>query len=536
MNRDERYRLVLLLACLVLFFYKLGGRDFWDPDEPRYAGIARGIVEGGDWLNLTDNGRPYTQKPPLFFWILAAGARLGSGVTPLGSRLPSSLLALLSVLLLYRLGRDLVSPRAGLFGALVLATTQRFFLEARWVHIDMLLTFLVLVALDSAWRALEGGERWRWALAYLAAGLGCLAKGPVAVAIPAAALLTFLASVRELPRMRDTRWWIGVPAALLPALIWLGASSHSAGFDLFSVIRVQVFQRFQEGVHHPRPFYYYFYSLPLEFLPWTPFLAGAFATTFPGADRSNRRALLYLYGWFLGGLALFSVAAEKRPSYLLPILPALALLLGIFLDDFLVRWNAAQVRKWVAGPVIFIAAVCLGGVLWIPHAARGYPGLGGKLVALAFLYLVACAGTLTALWQGKRGMALITFLAGIWIGYLWIAGSLLPYLNDYKSARPFCERIVSRIGAARLGMYGDYRPAYAFYTRRRLEIILQEERLKEFLAASPAAYCLVNQKDHEPLRSRMPLRELDREAVGQNTYLLVTAGEGSPGVAPAQPR
>jgi len=529
MTPDGRYRLVLLAACLILFSYNLGGRDLWEPDEPRYAGIARGIVESGDWLNLADNGRPYTHKPPLFFWILAASAHLASGVTALSSRIPNSLLAILSALLLYRLGRDLFTPRAGLFGALVLATSQRFFLEARWVHMDILLTLLTLVALDSAYRALERREPWRWAVAYLAMGLGCLAKGPVALVVPAAAWLTFLASTRELSRLKESRWWLGIPAALLPTLAWLWAFSRSAGFDPLAVVSTQVFQRFQEGVHHPRPFYYYLYSLPLEFLPWTPFLAGALVTTFPGPDSTRRRPVLFLYGWVLGGLALFSLAAEKRPSYLLPLFPPLALLVGLFLEEYLVRWDARPLRKWMDIPLLLYSAVCLAGALWIPFAARAYPGLGGRLLVLDIFYLAACAGALTALRQGRRGAGLALLLGGIWAGYLGIAGSLLPWLNDYKSARPFCERIVSRIGSAPLGIYGDYRPAYAFYTRRRLEVIRRPEDLEKFLRAAPEACCLVQTEDLDDLRARLPLRILDRAAVGHRTYRLVSLAETGPG-------
>jgi 4-amino-4-deoxy-L-arabinose transferase-like glycosyltransferase len=522
MKPEGRYRLVLIFAGLILFAASLGARDFWDPDEPRYAGIARGIVETGDWLNLSDNGRPYTHKPPLFFWILAASAHLGSGVTALSARIPNSLLALLSVLLLYRLGRDLFTPRAGLFGALVLATCQRFFLEARWVHMDMLLTLLTLVALDSAWRALERREPWRWAVVYLAAALGCLAKGPVALAIPAAALLTFLASSRELPRLKESRWWLGIPAALLPVLAWLLASSRSAGFDPVSVVRVQVLQRFQAGMHHPRPFYYYLYSLPLEFLPWTPFLAGAFAATFPRPDGPRRRPVLFLYGWFLGGLALFSLAAEKRPSYLLPVFPPLALLVGLFLEDYLARWDSRSLRKWMAAPLLGYSAVCLAGLVWIPFGARAYPGLGGRLAILAVFYLAVCAGTLTAIRQGRRGAGLVILLGGIWAGYLGIAGSLLPWLNPYKSARPFCERIVSRIGPAPLGIYGDYRPAYGFYTHRRLEVIRRPEDLGRFLGSSTAACCLVRREDLDALRGRVPLEVLDSASVGGRNYALVS--------------
>src|SRR5207249_1504579 len=396
--------------------------------------------------------------------------------------------------------------------------------------LDVPLTLLVLVTLDQAWRALERREAWRWIVAYGAAGIGCLVKGPVALAVPAAALLTFLASVRELRRWREMKVWYGIPAALLPVSAWLLASSRSAGFDFLSVVRTQVVQRFQEGLHHPRPFYYYLYSLPLEFLPWTPFLAGVLRFTFPGPDRRDRRPLLFLYGWALGGFALFSLAVEKRPSYLLPAFPPLALLTGVFLDEYLVRWDERRLRRWVLGPLGIYALICLGSVFWIPFATRAYPGLGGRLVALAILFLATCAAAIVTLRQGRRGVGLVILLAGIWSGYLFIAGSLLPWLDPYKSARPFCQRVLSQIGSAPLAIYGDYRPAYAFYTHRRLSAIGKRAELERFLSRPAGAFCLVESDDFQALRGQMSIRALDREAVGHRTYLLVASGRepGSP--------
>ena len=296
MKENRRYPLILLLACLCLFAYGLGNRDFWDPDEPRYAGIARSILESGDWVTLRDNGRPYGDKPPLYFWILAGASRLGSGVTPLASRVPSSLFALLTALLAYRFGKNLFGARVGFLGGLILITTQRFFLEARWVHIDMLLCLLVLLALDCAYRALETKKGSWWLAGYLAMAAGCMAKGPVALAIPFVALLTYLATSRQFGRMSETWWPVGIPAALVPALAWLWIFSGRTGLDPVEALRTQVFERFREGIHHPRPSYYYLISLPLEFLPWTPFLAGAMAVSFPLPGRVDRKPLLFLYG------------------------------------------------------------------------------------------------------------------------------------------------------------------------------------------------------------------------------------------------
>ena len=76
MSLERRLLLALVATCLVLFSFQIGNHDFWDPDEPRYAGVTRNILENDEWIRLTDNGEPYTHKPPLFFWILAVAARM----------------------------------------------------------------------------------------------------------------------------------------------------------------------------------------------------------------------------------------------------------------------------------------------------------------------------------------------------------------------------------------------------------------------------------------------------------------------------
>ena len=528
MNEESRYRLGLLAFCVPLFTFALGSRDLWAPDEARYAVVARNILESGDWQVLTENGRPYTQKPPLYFWILAATARLGTGVNELTSRVPSSIFALLTVFLAFELGRNLFGSRVGLFGSLFLATSQRFFLEGRWVHIDMLLTLTVMAALFSAWQGLATRKKGWWAAVWVATGLGCLAKGPVALAIPAVAVLTYLASSREMRRLKETGWMVGIPGTLLPTLAWLFASCRRTGVDPGEILRLQILERFSQGVHHPRPFYYYLYSLPLEFLPWSIFLPSLVRVTHPTPETPRRRPLLFLYAWFLGGLVLLSLSAEKRPSYLLPLFPALALLLGVLWDTYLVRSDPGAFRKWIEVPVWIGAAACLAALLYLPLKARDYPGLSPRLVALCAILLAGFTVAATAIRSGRRGVALLSLLGGAGAGYLWIAGSLLPWLDTHKSARPFSERIAVRIGAAPLGIYGDFHPGFGFYTRRRLKVLGTPGELEGFLGSTPGASCLMQEKDWNLLRSRVHLRELDREGVGHRSYVLA---ERAPGTA-----
>jgi 4-amino-4-deoxy-L-arabinose transferase-like glycosyltransferase len=520
---ERRLALTLLVTCLLLFSFQIGNHDFWDPDEPRYAGVVRNILEGGDWLRLTDNGRPYTEKPPLYFWAAAVTAKLAGGLSETTARIPAGLAALACVAAVYRLGKSAFGPRAGWLGAMVLATSQRFFLEARWVHLDTLLTLFIVLALEAGWGAIQG-SRSGWFWMYLWISLGCMTKGPLALALPILALLVYLASRRELGKFRESGWAWGLLLSVTPALGWLLASAAASGIDPGRVLRRQIVERFQEGVHHPRPFYYYLYSLPLEFLPWTLFLPSTLRFTLPTRSRRDRQGLLFLYAWIVGGIALLSIVAEKRPSYLVPLFPPLALLVGVFLDFYLTRYDPAPILAWVEGPTGVAALSCLLGTLSIPYFARNNAGLGERLLPLGILLFFGCSGALWAQLRGRRGASLLVLIATVSAGYLMIVGTLLPWLNPYKSARPFCQRILAAVDGAPLGIYGDYIPAFSYYTHRNLHVVRNPRELEGLLDGSPSGYCIVPKPSLESLEEGKGVRALDEATVGHRSFLLVGAG------------
>jgi 4-amino-4-deoxy-L-arabinose transferase-like glycosyltransferase len=525
MTRGRRSLLLVLVSCIILFSFQIGNRDFWDPDEPRYAGVTRGILESGDWIRLKDAGESYTHKPPLFFWIMAVSARLGGGLNETTARLPSSAAAVLCVLGVAALGRRLFGARAGWLSAMVLATTQSFWVEARWVHMDTLLTLFILLSMTSAHRAMQG-ERFQWAWTWLWMALGCLTKGPLAVALPAAGLLVFLASCGELRRLAECGAWWGLPLAFAPAGIWLLIHARWAGFDALQVLQRQVLQRFQVGLHHPRPAYYYLISLPLELLPWTLLLPGAVAETFPLGGRGNRRNLLFLYGWILGGMALLSLAAEKRPSYLLPIFPPLALLMGAFLDAFLTRYDATPLRRWMEWPLLIGSFACVVGVAALPRLGHDFPGLVAHLAPEGLLLAAVLAGAWAFLRRRRRGAGILILLMGFSAVYVATVVFFVPWMNGYKSARTFSTRIASHAGASPLGVYRDPLPGVAYYAHRTLPEIQNPQALERFLEGPPRGFCILRKEDLPGLSARLSMSVLEEARVGHRVLLLVVAAGG----------
>ena len=366
MSRSE---LALALAAALVLFVGLGATGLWEPDEPRHGAIAeemRALRHGPAQLVLPRlNGEVYTQKPPLFYWLAALAGAPGGRVTEAAARLPSALAGGATVLATARLGSLAFGSTAGLAAGAVLLTLPSFVDDARCARPDALLALFVTLALICAWRldaGLGSPRRARLGL-HLSVGLGLLAKGPVALLLPALGLVGYLAWER---RLRDVRRFVSLPAlavSLGPLALWLGAAAAlaPAGY-LGEAVGENVFARFFTGTAHEHSFLFYLRNLPSSYLPWTlawplAFLAGRRALA-PGGKPELARATRFLVAFVAAGLGFLSLSAGKRDVYLLPLYPALALLVGEGVRFALERGAPARTtRRWRLAGLAFGVAL-----------------------------------------------------------------------------------------------------------------------------------------------------------------------------------
>ncbi|MFQ5876967.1 MAG: ArnT family glycosyltransferase [Acidobacteriota bacterium] len=537
---DRNCLLLVLPLAALLFALNLGGRDLWAPDEPRSGEIVREMLEDGSWAILHNNGEPYLEKPPLYFWLAAAFSLPAGRVTEFSVRLPSSLAALLTVLSVFYLGRALFGRRTGALAAVVLATAQEFFMEARWAHTDMLWTLLLTLACLAFYRAHESGGDRRWLTAfYLSMGLATLTKGPLGLLLPILAAAVFLAACRELGFLRRAGLLWGLPVALAPGLAWLASYYLAAGepFPLgFAFGRMA--ERYARGVHHAKPFFHTFTSLAVGFMPWAVLLPVAIGHTFPRRRSRGHRSGVYLYTWITVMLSVFAFSVEKRGVYLLPLAPCLALVVGRFWDAALFEWEPPpflRSSRWSLGAALLV--VVLASAHYLPLVRQRSPGLLAPAVLLASILGAATLVSILLLRRaGAAALALYAF--GAVACYLVVTLGVFPVLNLYKSARPFCRRVSAIVGSAPLGIYPDYREAYAFYTGRFLDVLRAPGELRTFFGSNLDAFCLIEDRHLEAARTaidRDPLI-LDRQEVGHRLMLLVTsAPEGSAPARRARP-
>lgn len=512
-NDDRNPCLLLLILGVGLFFVNLGGIDLWNPDEPRYAQIAREMVQTGRWAVPHLNGAVYDQKPPLFFWILAALGAMRGDVDEWAARLPSAISATLTLLLTYLFGARLFGRRAGLLAGCVLATSLLFVVMARKANIDAMLTLQVLASI----MLLEEGVRWperrtlTWLTAFGLMGVGCILKG-VGFVLPLLALVAYLALVHRTRLLLDWRAAAGLACALAVIGIPACAAAHAEGWGYVGdLIQRQILKRYVDPASHQRGPLYYFYNFPVDFWPWTAFLPSLalflarerFERRCPrftarvagdhGADlvrptRDLRRtSWCWLAAWFGTTFVFFTLSASKRELYLLPAFPAAALAVGGFLDwafnleeggPALARWPFYFIC-WLHG---FLAVVVASAALQAPWLfdrlsyLRPYagcvPAFRWPAFALALSFgAVSLAAAL--LWRaGRREAALGGLVASGLVATLGAAVALLPALNPYKSARPLCDEIrrhhPASGGVAYLGSLDE---SYLYYLGRPIEEI-----------------------------------------------------------------
>jgi 4-amino-4-deoxy-L-arabinose transferase-like glycosyltransferase len=330
---------------LFTFFCLLGSRSLNEPDEGRYSEIAREMIETGDWLVPHLWYLPHLDKPPMTYWLVAASMKL-FGQNEWAVRLPVALAGVSGVWAAFLLGCSLGGRRAGFWSAILLQTNLLYFAMARMLTPDIVLTQFVAWAVYFFWRSwqvhnsesgIRNVEFLLWHLAgWIAIALGFLTKGPIALAIPLAALAALvICRWRDLPRK----------GTIFGGLV--------AGFTLFLVLAapwfLAVFQRVPESAHYmilgqaaghllgttiknrPGNPFYFFGILAVGLLPWT-FLLG---WLWRRSEISNLKSQISKDGWLLLNVwaiftfALFSFSHAKLPAYILPIFPALAVMLAL---------------------------------------------------------------------------------------------------------------------------------------------------------------------------------------------------------------
>ncbi|MFQ5525427.1 MAG: ArnT family glycosyltransferase [Thermoanaerobaculia bacterium] len=434
----------ILLGAALLFLFWLGGHDLWAPDEPYFAEGAREMVADGKWAVPHVNGVVTTDKPPLFFWLIALFSLPFGTVTTWTARLPSALAALGTVAITMNLGHRFYGPRTAALAGAVLATSYLFWEKARWSQTDAVLCFLIWCALGSfaLFRAGDLSGVRAGLIFWISMALAVLNKGPVGLLLPLGIALVVLAGDRSLGSWRRFAPWTGPLAFLGITGAWILFVTFGGGgeYSVWGALKEHFVDRGIHGYHHKQPPWYYAEVLPAILLPWTFLVPGALVLAW--RRRTHWDRFFLTLACFV--VIFFSISTEKRELYVLPAFPAFAIMVASF-GAALTGWQEPAgsqdlplSRRWGT-----IAQMLLGGLLvaiglYAP-TARLMVTFVPVWVAYVFGAIVITTGlaVVAFAYRGSVLRSMLASAAGFSVLLLFVASVVWPFYETIKSARPF---------------------------------------------------------------------------------------------------
>jgi len=436
--------------CTFFFFFALSNFGLVGADEPRYAQVAREMLERHDWITPTLNGQAWLEKPVLYYWNAMLSYKL-FGVSDWAARLPSAAWASLLIAIIYWCMRRL-HPGTQLDAGLTTASAAAMIGFGRGASPDILLASSFGIAMLAWWLSDEGRGRTYLALAYAFLAVAALAKGPVAPALAVLVLLSYALVLRDAKVLTRTGWLPGIILFCLIALPWYAAVQGRNPQFFREFILEHNLARFATNLYrHRQPFWYYLPVLLLALMPWTVFAARAVYSSIArcfflvggkqlsAASEGEARFTLFLILWGIVPVVFFSISESKLPGYILPAAPAYTILLA---NDLGVRQERGErTNAWLATLHAALSGLLVGAVLLSPHyivhtkAPRQAWMIAGMAAAVVFVAMLA-----SLLRQGTRVLRFVT-LAPMVVAMAYMLRVAAPALDLAQSARPVAREI-----------------------------------------------------------------------------------------------
>jgi len=480
------------------------------------------MVESGDWVTPRANGVAFFDKPAFFNWLVAGSYKV-FGFTEFASRLPAALLGTLIVLATWFFGRRMYGATTGFLSAVALATSMQFIVLSRTVVHDIALCLFITLVMGCFFMAFERPtERGRWMLGvYVFSALAVLSKGPIGVLLPGLLVVVFLIFRKRLDFILKSRLITGTLVFLLIAVPWyvlVALRNQEFAEHFFLGQNVGYFFGGGGEAGHPKPWYHHVPNLLGGFFPWSLFLPTALIVAFRRLRAGKRDADLYVLIWAGVVFVFFSMAESKLGTYIMPMFPACALLIGSLWPDLMFELKTSRIRVGVLIPLGFLTGLVLVALLvFLVHPIAEWNQKYGvdlmrvNLLALIISFFAALA---FALGWVRRYLAAFAAVAVIpVVAILFFLYAIAPAINPYRTSRTLAFQLDLYLPEdERMVFFGEEFDSAYFYTGRQAVILEEPWELEALLASPDTAYCIIDRRLMETFEQQPePLHILGRE-------------------------
>ncbi len=354
---------------------------------------AREISESNNWIMPTYNGQLRLQKTPLCYWLVAFVSKITGGVDEFTARFPSAFLGMLSVVGIVFFVNEWLGFRTAVFSAFFWVTSMGFMRYSHSARPEMALTFFVMISLMSFYSGMKTQSRKRQVIYmiifWVSFGLGMLAKGPAPVPLIVAPVFFYFAIFREWKRLPKILPIAGLIIFVLIVIPWpamvIAKAPESLGFW-----KREFFDRATGDYgSSDKPFYYYLRVIFVFMAPWVGFVPMTLSAPFYRIWERKQRTMQYLWLWFVSDIVVMTIMGGKRQHYILPAMPAMAILAGIVFEDIvfvLKAYSQKFAKQFLLYHLAFILILAIGVSF---YAAQNYSELLPEAIAIAIFTFAA---------------------------------------------------------------------------------------------------------------------------------------------------
>jgi 4-amino-4-deoxy-L-arabinose transferase-like glycosyltransferase len=464
----------LVALALFVFFANLWRYGLWEPDEARYAEIAREMLTGGNFIVPHLNYVAYVEKPPLLYWLTSM-SYLVLGVNEFAARVPVALSALVTALAAYYFALRTYGRRVAILAGAILVTTPLFAILAQVLTTDMTLTMLTTIASFALFLHRREGGRWCW-IAYIAIALAILTKGPVGAILPIAAFVAFLVWQRDLSgAIARFHAVAGIVLIIVIAAPWFVALAiREPGYLDFYIVGEHLERAFVPDYSHSEAFYFYIPVIVAGMLPWSlmvPILTWRDSTPNPA-----RRFCLVAAAVII---ALFSIASAKLIPYILPAIPFLAILIADGLAACAWPEDAARAPRppdsrilVESGVLLILMGIAAGAVALIAaHIRTPYVMAARPALYASAVIFIAWGVVATICFARRRATLGIASVVAAMTLALFAGNYARIETEPLRSYANLCRAVAAAAGDAPIICYHRYVQALPFYNRRRVILL-----------------------------------------------------------------